>query len=323
MFKKRKHVNRILAVIEETVNKTTINDFRQYLSGLPTYSKWVICSDYCIDDPNKPNDTATFTIIPYYDDFNNIQTKISDIAPTDIKNTRSIRQDFLNYHKSGKIFHFAYIFGKRCNHVLKNHAKEDIVSYLNETIKMLEKWKINTPCNKDYFEKIIKKIKALIQESNKKSFNQNLLKKIMISNLLAAYTAYLLSKETKVEIIGWFSDRDEIISSFQRIVFDFFHMNYHCLCDRDKIDDSKIKLVITDPTQNGNKNKLWYDELNRLPDFITGTLSDFDFTKNIVSKAKFSTMLEGCIADNDKISILKLYLVSGAFKCERVMVNNI
>ena len=145
----------------------------------------------------------------------------------------------------------------------------------------------------------------------------------MIINLLAAFTAYLLCKEANVEIIGWFSDRDDIINSFQGIVFDLYSMNHHGLCERDNISDSKIKLVIGDPTQNGRNNKMWYDELNRVPDFITGTLSDYDFSNNIVSKAKFSTMLEGCIADNDKISILKLYFDSGVLKCARIAVKNI
>lgn len=313
----------ILAVIDQTINKSTINDFREYLSNLPNYSKWMICSDYCIDDKNKPNDTATFTVMPYYDYLKDIQATILDAAPKDIKNTRSIKQDFINYHKSGYIFHFAFIFGKRGEHVLRDLTKEEMLSGLKEVIKNLEKWKINTPSNKEYFQKTITKAKALIQEINKKSFNLKLLKKIMITNLLAAYIAYLICRETKVEMIGWFSDRDEIINTFQGIVFDLFHMNHYGLCQRGNINDSKIKLVIGDPTQNDSNNKMWYDELNRLPDFITGTLSDYDFANNVVSKDKFVTMLEGCIADNDKISILKLYFEAGVMKCGRVAVNNI
>jgi len=310
----------VLGVIEQTINKSTIDDFRKYISSLTGHTKWMICSDYCIDDKSKPNDTATFTVLPYYSDILDIQQNIAKHAPTDIKNTRSVTDEFINYQKSGLIFHFSVIFERKPNHVLGHYTKDFMRLALINTIEMLNKLVVNTPPNKEYFEKVIVKANNLLQKMDKKSFNVKLLKQMLIINLLASYIAYIISRETKVTNIAWFSDRDAILDSYQNIVVDLFGMNHHGLCERDKIDDSKIGIFVGKPDNKENENKMWYDELIRLPDFITGTLSDYNFVENLVSKSKFNSMIEGCIADNNNISILKLFFDSGLLKCSRITV---
>ncbi len=312
----------VFGVIEETINKSTIDDFRKYISNLTGHTKWLICSDYCIDDKNKPNDTATFTVLPYYRDILYIQKNITKYAPTDIKKTRSVKDEFINYHKSGIIYHFSVIFERKPNHVLGHYTKDFMCLALANTIEMLNKWIINTPSNKEYFVKVIVKANNLLQEMNKKSFNLKLLKQILIINFLASYIAYIISRETKVTNIAWFSDRDAILDSYQNIVVDLFGMNHHGLCERDKIDGSKIKIFIGKPDNKENENQMWYDELIRLPDFITGTLSDYNFAEHLVSKPKFNSMMEGCIANNSNISILKLFFDSGLLKCSRITVDS-
>lgn len=308
----------ILKLIDDTVNKSTITDFKNYLKNLSGHTKWLICSDYCIDDKNKANDVATFTVLPYYDYLDKIQKEIFDNAPTDIKKTRTIKDTFIKYHRSGLIFHFSFIFGKKSNHILKILSKNDIITGLEQTISMLERWKINTPSNRDYFDLTINKLNLLKGEANRKSFNLKLMKNIMVISMITAYIAYLLCKVTNIEIIGWFSDRDKMIDAYNGISTDLFHMNHHGLCERDNIDSRNVKLLMAKPSTEDKK--LWYDELNKLPDFISGTLADWDISKNDVSKYKFISMLEGCIADNSNITILKLLYDSNLLVCKRVCV---
>lgn len=309
----------ILKVIEDTINKSSIKDFKSYLEGLKGQSKWLICSDYCIEDNNKANDIATFSVLPYYDYFHDIQNSILKKAPTDIKKTKIIRDSFVEYHRSGYIFHFSFIFGRKREHVLKESTKEDFVPAIKQTIDMLEAWEKNTPSQENYYQTSINKLKSLIQKMKANNFNLKLLKKILVVNLLASYIAYLLCREKNIEIVGWFSDRDDITIAYQGIALDLFHMNHHGLCERDSIEDSNTKLVIAMPS-SASDEKLWFDELNKLPDYISGTLADYDFKKNYVSKDKFSKMLENCISENTKISILKLYLKSGMLRCSRILV---
>ncbi len=316
-------MEQFIELIEETIYKSTIKDLKRYLRRLAGCTKWLICSDYCLEDKKKSNDVAVFTVLPYYDYIDNIQKDISEKAPTDIKKSRLIRESFINYHKSGLIFHFGFIFGKRGKHIFKDLSREHILSLLKRTINFVEVLKKNNvPISADDLQEFTNKIKALIREAERKTFSLKLMKKIILINLLAAYIAHLLCRETDVKLVGWFSDRDDIINAYDEIAFDLFYMNFNALCERSKIDvDSNVRLMIAKPSTNENE-KMWYDELNRLPDFIAGTLADWDIAKNHVSKDKFLTMIEGCIADSNNIAILKLY-AEWVWTCSRVGVNKL
>ena len=94
-------------------------------------------------------------------------------------------------------------------------------------------------------------------------------------------------------------------------------MNHHSLCERDTINSSKTKILFGAP-ENGEDGKVWYDEMNRLPDHIAGTLADWDIDNNKSTKTKFISMLEDCIADNPYLVILRLNLEPSLFQCSRI-----
>ena len=54
----------IIDCIDETINKSSINNFKNFIEANKKYMGWVIVSDYCIDDDKKYNDCLSFSIIP-------------------------------------------------------------------------------------------------------------------------------------------------------------------------------------------------------------------------------------------------------------------
>ena len=43
-----------------------------------------------------------------------------------------------------------------------------------------------------------------------------------------------------------------------------------------------------------------YEELVRIPDYVAGTLADYNFEENEISKSKFEKILQNFMAENDK-----------------------
>jgi len=184
---------------------------------------------------------------------------------------------------------------------------------------MLERLCINTSSNVDYFKKVIKKLNLLKNKMDRKSPNYKLFQDVSLISLFAGYICYLFTKYASAKIIGWYSDRDKIIESYDMVASNLFHLNHHSLCERDSIDSSLTKVIFGIPKEDED-GKPWYDEMTRLPDHIAGTISDWDILNNWSSKNKFVAILEDCMADNPYIIILKLSLEPKVFKCSRIGV---
>jgi hypothetical protein len=313
----------LIGAIGNTLNGSALQDFQVFLSKLPAETKWLIASDYCIGDKNKKNDTAVFTVIPYYDTFESIQADIKSIAQKDIKNTNTIKNEYLQYNSSGIIFHFCFLIGRSSGHPLTMVNKASIVEWLNSSLlQTLERRKTQASEEMhDYYNGVIRKVKCLCQDVKSQSFNMSLMRNILLFSTIAAQIGSLLASERQIEIIGWFSDRDNITNYCDGIVFDLFGMFHHELCVLHEIDDSSIMLTLAIEADSQAK-RMWYDEIIRLPDYIAGTIADWDLSTNNVSKEKFITIIEGCIADNDHIALLRLSSKSGSIMCNRIVVNN-
>lgn len=63
-------MKRVFQALEQTMNKSSITQFRKFVNKYSDVKKWFICSDYCLDDKNKPNNVISFVIYPYIIDFN-------------------------------------------------------------------------------------------------------------------------------------------------------------------------------------------------------------------------------------------------------------
>lgn len=310
----------VLDVVEETISKSALDDFKNYIKKLPMCKKWMIHSDYCIGDKNKPNDVVVFSVVPYVYELEDFKSLISSSIPRDIKETKIVSEKGINLLKSGLFFHFCFLLGKKKD-LFKAHSNDDekanIRKALIETRKMISAWEGENGSQIEYYASIVENIDTLLREMESKGFNLKLLKNIMLISILGAYVAHLLTKEASAEVVGWFSDRDCITAAYNNIAHDFFHLNHHGLTERDSVDKTKFKIVIGVPEDEPG-SKMWYDPQNRLPDHVAGALADWNIPQNTVSKPKFTDMLSKCLIETPLFAIIKCHLKAEDFRCSRL-----
>lgn len=297
-------MDRMFSCIDETVNKSAIDQFVKFLGQFPDITKWFMCSDYCIGDKNKANDVISFVLYPYIFDFDEWNEIVYSLQKTDLKHCRHVSESFCKFTKLGFFFSFNFILReKNILYRWKDKASLDIL--LSTCIDMTEHWQITTPNNAESYKKINKRLKQLQHDAKQKSFNYNLFGQVIIVCFLAGYLRYLLLKEkNNVELFSWLSDRDSITDWKNGIYVELFHIISHCICanrlPQDK--ENKVQDIYVDDVQNN----LFYDGPNRIADFICGGLADFNYVNGSVTGEKQCILLEDVISDNDFLIILDI-----------------
>ena len=293
----------VLRLIDNTVEKSTITDFRGFLTNYPDVTKWILCSDYCFGDKGKPNDVISFVLYPYVFGFTQWQDIIDTLQSTDIKNARHISEAFRKFTHLGLFFSFNFVFDKSGSFFDEWRKKEVLVSIVDQYIDMMDTWKVTTPHRADIYDKFQCNLKRLRTEMNANNFNVRLFHKTIITVYLASYVKYLLFREVdKMEMFSWLSDRDKMTSLSNGVYGDLYVIMSHCICAQ-RLPEDKNKGITEMLPANPNENMFW-DSLNRTADIICGILADHNTKTNEVSKDKHLEGVEDILANNPNIVIL-------------------
>jgi hypothetical protein len=81
-----------------------MQEFRNFLDHHRSATKWMIVSDFVIGDPQAFHDAYVYTFFPCHLPVEELLTQVSKLAPQDIKNTRTISDEFTAYLRSGATF---------------------------------------------------------------------------------------------------------------------------------------------------------------------------------------------------------------------------
>ena len=306
-------MERMFQILEDTVNKSTINDFRNFTNRFHDVTKWFMSSDYCIDDKGKPNDVITFVIYPYILDFSQWSALIDSLQKTDLKNCRSISNGFCSFSHEGYFFSFNFLIEKNSfinkwkDHNTLNQLIDGVLDMINN------KWKVNTPHMIDRYNELEERLKKLENYMRAKNFNYKLLSRTIITIFLASYIRYLIIREIEsVEIFSWLSDRDKMTSCYNSIYEVMYEIISYCMC-YNHLPEAKY-LHIKEYIPANIEEKIFYDEFVRVADFICGGIADFDLQTKKVHKQKHCTLIEDVITDNHNIAIL-LFRENDIVKC--------
>ena len=294
----------IFNCIDTTVNKSSIHQFAKFLQKYPDVTKWFLCSDYCIEDANKPNDVVSFVLYPYILDFNGWNEVVNSMQKTDLKHCRQVSSSFCDFSKQGYFFSFNFILKEK--NILDKLGEKVCLDYLLKTyIEMTEKWQITTPNNAESYKKINKKLRKLQNATKQKSFNYKMFGRVIKICFLAGYLRYLLIKEKdSIEVFSWLSDRDAITNWQNGIYVEFYHIISHCLCEN-KLSHER-ELGIRDLYLMDVEKNQFYDGANRVADFICGGQADFNYEDGSVTGEKQSVLLEDVISDNEYLVIFDI-----------------
>ena len=285
------------------------NYFPKYIDN----KKWKCFSDYSFDN-KKPNNVITFTLLPYVIDFNILSSAIKEYAPKEIKKTQSINPKFIEFIKHSPFVTFSFILENHENLFLesKEFLKDSMLLSLNQIVnENIPNWTVETSHLEKYHKEIAKKTKKVIRliEENKKI---KILKNMFLITSIGSYLCTQFANKTNAEIMGWFSDRDEINDVADKYSIDLFNFQF---CEY--LKNRNCEFVAAPASSQDNE---WYQELIKIPDFITGALADYSFETELVSHNKFIPLLRELIADNDRnvfVFKLKFDNVTG-MKCARV-----
>lgn len=256
--------------------------------------KWILASDYAFYDHNKFSDAVTFSLFPHWAHIEKMSSHIYAIAPSDLKNVGSVSDSFISFLKEGKAFSITLILDRKRRMFTDERFYH--LSRIDSQIGMLEYWCQSTPKGKNRYQATIKQLNKVKQLINSNNLNLRLFRDIEIVGSLAAYLLTEISIKAKPEKIAWLSDRDSMLTFKNKVIgdymFDQVSYLYHTLCSNNGINPSN-RLLLVNPEPKG---KLFYDSLIRVPDYIAGTMADYDFEKQISSHAKFDQIRDGVFA---------------------------
>jgi hypothetical protein len=222
------------------------------------------------------------------------------LVPKDFKKTKTVKPKLHEFFQSGETFTICLLTPKKYNVAGDIHA---VRLSLDETLRMMRNWH-----DADGQQKVITAFERLKERTKANNFNAQLMSTIVIATVLAAFCAIVLAQERKIEIVGWFPDRDNITTSYERIAEYMFAVDFSAFCQRYNIDERPIKTMIGRPEPDAAKAKqTWYDELVRIPDFLAGPLAGWHYKKNLVTgRHKYADILQGAVADNSYLITLLL-----------------
>lgn len=306
-------IHNFLSHFDETFNKSSHALFSEFFIRNGNVSKWMIFSDYALNDKNKPNDVITFSIIPYVGGFDAIGEKIRRLSFKDVKHLKKVNTEFLDFINESEILNISIVLDK--NMVLDQfNEREALKTCYKTALNQVDFW-IENEGKKENYLRLKKAYNTMLDEVSKKGGNLKNIRNIEIVSNLIAYITFQVCLSLKVEIIGWFSDRDSMLTHkngkfSMPVIFDLAYNLFHVLMSS-KDEDYVEKFVFGLPEKTGD---LWYDSFNRIPDLIAATLADFDCKNNLCSHDKFIPVIENVITNKEKNLIYKISTLEDGFQ---------
>lgn len=86
-----------LARIVEDLSSSEMQSIIQHIMEMVELTpKWMLYSDYCLDDKTKPNDVITFVLVPFVSEnqYKELEQTIKKTQPEDLKHSQHVNSDF-------------------------------------------------------------------------------------------------------------------------------------------------------------------------------------------------------------------------------------
>lgn len=312
-------IDRIIPItikLDEVFYKSSILDMRNYyFQHHFKNTDWLLLSDYYFGN-DKMNKVITFTALPHIVDIIKIQETIKSVAPKDIKHTRNVSSDFINLLHQLPILNISFIFDKTIKYLIWNTQDDflnDMMVYTHLLNAYTEHWIKTEPHRIKRLTRLSKNIKFM-QDCIQYKKKINILCEVFFISLLGGYIGSLLSRETMLTHLVWMSDRDRSNELGNNLIRELFQITL--------IDIIKNNIQFGFTSANSFSEE-WYEDMVRIPDYLTGTIANFDFKKSdhILEKATIRKMLGFYLYENRNSSfIYRFYVNDEGMKIQRMLV---
>jgi len=289
----------------QTFDGSAIDLFRRYLQRNPGVRKWMIAADFSLSDPARFFDCFAFTFWPYDDWPDRIAADAVDALPKDLKNTKILTPEAAAWLKDSRRFHVVVAFNKR-RPVFYNGPESNALAVAREhvrlTLEALEQRAVDEESRAQ-----ITRFKSLKAKSDARGFNTKLLANIWVLAQLFAILTFVLGREGRSEVLGWFPDRDDMTNWCDGIWRDYTFGSLHALCDAFAVDMRNTRTVAAGPDRSGPQEVMWFDHMIRAADWLAGVVGAWNPEANLVPghHPKYQHTLEQVIADSDNIIVIK------------------
>jgi hypothetical protein len=280
--------------------------FEAYVSAHAT-DRWLLFSDYVLGQPGRPNDVFAFSVAPAGDYFTRLIQDFQAKAKRDFKDVKVVSEPMMELLRDRRLFTFCFLVDPS-RIVTRNAAT--IRGMFDRSIDRL-----NGKPDRALRERDIKTLKAMRSKAASPGFNVRLFDNIVLAAAFAGFLTYLISVTQRASRVGWFSDRDSIITSHKAFAHYLYASNVIVFSQRHFNGWAGPLLGVNGPVEEGGT--LWCDSLLRVADHIAGMVSAWDFEQDRMPEArKYSQVLVGGVANNPNIQLLRLIL-----KCESDMMS--
>jgi hypothetical protein len=227
--------------------------------------------------------------------------EIPKVLPRDLKETKVIDDEMVAFLRHDRHFSFCFVVTKDRNPDVDREMAKGVI---DGNLAIMTAWK-----DADHHSEYITRMRKLRQSSEAKRFNALLLADIFLVINVVTVIAYLLTKWTSPRILGWFSDRDDMITAFDKIANDLFAINHSTICQQRGVEFRGVQLRVGDPHPDPRfPKKSWYDALVRIPDYLAGTLATFIYRGGtfVGGQQKVPDIITKVLRDASNLSIIAL-----------------
>lgn len=296
----KKYLQEAIEILENFFDTNLgASGLRDFLERHACVEKWILASDYCLTDKNKPNKTMCISIMPYTKSFSSIEDEVNTHAPKDIKKVKSLNKEFVSYLGNDSVFHICFVI---TGFAALGETKEDVGEIAREFLKLYEGLIKKSPSKKDYYSKTISEIKALIANTQRKHLNLKIFQNMHFLSIIVAFLYYYINKSTCASKIAWFSDRDPMTTKYKNLPFEFLYIYYDLISGLKKNNKERVEISIGSPEASGH---MWYDTIIRIPDYIAGSFADWRIEENECN-SKFSQIIEDIGSSKESLILLRI-----------------
>lgn len=304
---------------DDTFSKSAEQEMMAFISQYDSLaeSKWYFASDYCLNNPDKKHSVVAFSLFPHLLGFDKFKALMDANIPQDYKETFSPSEAQAKLLANIPAFHVAIVLPKDFT-ISGDPAKEHstMVAILEAYALMLKEWISvdNVGMARTYQKRekemvcLLKNMKCRPDKAWTSSSGRHIVAMrnvLVITNLFASLARRLLWQSPDA-LFGWLPDRDAIMrwpnakvkGIVHEIASDYIYI--HCQNEGRTFDPRRYIAGLPD-----EQGALWYDYINRIPDYVAGMVSQMDLVTGEVPE-RLMTLRNEFVAENNHLVIVQI-----------------
>lgn len=260
------------------------------LNNIKALNNWTITSDYCLFDSNKNrNNTISYAITSLPTE--SMGEHIRKVITKDLKEISSVSDEAIKFFKNDQnFFYISFIIDK----LLESYDIEETREITEQVVQLFKEKKLTS-------DTLYPKINSFNERLKQKQQNYKLLSSFTIVSILTEIICNILIKKNKAQKITWVSDREKFTDIEDGIIFDILgkKINHY---SKTVVSEFRFSHAF----KNKSNNSFAFDDLIRLPDYISGTIASSNFDNKTCIGQKHYDLLNKALINNDRFALIKV-----------------